>query len=228
MANIELDLVESPRLLPAVIGTNGQGARIVSGEIVWHDSAADSEKLGGVAANLYALKTYVDALIAGLSWKTKVKAATTVAGTLASDFENGDTIDGVVLATDDRILIKDQAVATENGIYVVNASGAPTRATDADSGAELVNASVYVSEGTANADKQFVCTTNAPITLGATNIVFTVFSSGGGGSWGSITGTLNDQTDLQAELDAKQDAIITVSTTAPVSPNVNEIWIDIS
>jgi hypothetical protein len=125
-------------------------------------------------------KSYADALVAGLSWKQSVRAATAAAGTLASSFENGDAIDGVTLATGDRILIKNQAAASENGIYTVNASGAPTRATDADSAAELVNASVYVSEGTANADKQFVCTTNAPITLGSTSITFVQLATGGG------------------------------------------------
>ncbi len=126
-----------------------------------------------------ANKSYVDAGIAGLAWKQRVRAATAIAGTLASSFENGDTIDGVVLATGDRILIKDQAAGTENGIYTVNAAGAPTRATDADSGTELVNASVYASEGTANGDKQFVCTTDSPIAVGATSITFVEFSSGG-------------------------------------------------
>jgi hypothetical protein len=137
-----------------------------------------------------AQQAAIDAAIAGLSWKAKVRAATTAAGTLATDFENGDSIDGVTLATGDRILIKNQASATENGIYVVAASGAPTRSTDADSGAELVNASVYVSEGTANADKQFVCTTNATITIGSTNITFTEFSSGGLSGLGSTDNAL--------------------------------------
>lgn len=127
-----------------------------------------------------ATRAYADALVAGLSWKQAVRVATTATGTLATAFENGDTVDGVTLATGDRILLKNQSSATENGIYVVAASGAPARASDADSGAELVNASVYVQEGTTNADKQFVCTTNAPITIGATNITFAEFSSGGG------------------------------------------------
>lgn len=107
-----------------------------------------------------------------LSWKDTVRAATTVAGTLATSFENGDTIDGVTLATNDRILIKNQASGAENGIYTVNASGAPTRSTDADVAAELVGAACFVSEGTANADKIFFCTTNAPITLNTTPLVF--------------------------------------------------------
>lgn len=136
---------------------------------------------------LYATPADVNAAINGNSWKKAVRAATAVAGTLASSFENGDAIDGVTLATGDRILIKDQAAPAENGIYVVAASGAPARAADADSGAELVNASVYVSEGTTNADKQFVCTTNAPITINVTGLTFTVFSSGGGGALDDLT-----------------------------------------
>jgi hypothetical protein len=128
-----------------------------------------------------AIKAYVDALLAGLSWKQAVRAATTAAVTLATDLENGDSIDGVTLATGNRILVKNQAAPAENGIYVVAASGAPTRATDADSGAELVNASVYVSEGTTLADTQWTCTTNATITVGSTSLAFAQLSSGGGG-----------------------------------------------
>ena len=63
------------------------------------------------------------------------RVATIAAGTLASDFENGDTIDSVVLATGDRILIKDQASGVENGIYIVQATGAPVRADDLTDGA---------------------------------------------------------------------------------------------
>lgn len=108
--------------------------------------------------------------------KESVRAATTVAGVLATSFENLDVIDGVTLATGDRILIKDQAAGAENGIYTVNSSGAPTRATDADTSAE-VTAGMYtfVSEGTTNADSGFVLATNDPITLGVTALVFTQF-----------------------------------------------------
>lgn len=123
-----------------------------------------------------ATKTYVDNLVAGLKWKKSVVVATTAAGALATDFENGDTVDGVVLATNDRILIKDQASAIENGIYIVAASGAPTRATDADTGSELVSASVLVEKGTVNADKGFVCT-NDSITIGVDNITFIAFAN---------------------------------------------------
>lgn len=109
----------------------------------------------------------------------KVRAATTAAITLATDLENADTIDGVTLATGDRVLVKDQASGAENGVYVVAATGAPTRATDADSSAELVNYACFVAEGTTNADKFFQCTTNATITVDTTALTFTEFTSGG-------------------------------------------------
>lgn len=119
-----------------------------------------------------ATKFYVDALAQSISWKAPVRAATTAAGTLASSFENGDVIDGVTLATGDRILIKDQAAGAENGIYTVNASGAPTRATDTDTAGEILQAAVLVEEGTTLADTLWVNSTNAPITLNTTALVF--------------------------------------------------------
>ena len=131
-------------------------------------------------ANDVASKSYVDGAVTGLDVKQSVRAATTAAGTLASDFENGDTIDGVTLATGDRILIKDQADGTENGVYTVNASGAPTRATDFDADSEVTaGAFFFVEEGTTNADSGFVLSTNDDITVGSTALTFTQFSGTG-------------------------------------------------
>lgn len=130
-----------------------------------------------VAATDAATKAYVDSAIAGFKWKASVRAATTAAGTLATSFANGQTVDGVVLATGNRILLKNQAAGADNGIYTVNASGAPTRATDADASAELISAAMFVEEGTANADKAFVCTNNTGIVVGTTALVFTAFAS---------------------------------------------------
>jgi hypothetical protein len=103
-----------------------------------------------VDTNTIASKTYVDGLVQGLSVKDSVRAATAVAGTLATSFENGDTVGGVVVATGDRILIKNQADGLENGIYVVAASGAPARAADADPTASELDEGSYVlvTEGT--------------------------------------------------------------------------------
>lgn len=96
------------------------------------------------------------------AWKQPVRCATAAAGTLASSFENGDTAGGVTLATGDRILIKDQAAAEENGIYVVAASGAPDRAYDMDVDDECVGAHVYVIEGTNGGTTWRCSNTTAP------------------------------------------------------------------
>lgn len=122
-----------------------------------------------------ATKAYVQSLINGVSWKSVARAATTTAGTLATSFANGSVIDAITLATGDRILIKDQVSQIENGIYVVNASGAPTRSVDANTGSQLVNAAIVITNGTVNAGKGFVQTTPGPITLGTSNIVWAQF-----------------------------------------------------
>lgn len=126
-----------------------------------------------------ANKSYVDSVAQGLDTKASVVAATTTNGTLATAFANGQVVDGVTLATGDRLLIKNQTDATANGIYTVNASGAPTRSTDMDAGSEFPSAYVFVEQGTVNADTGWVCTNNAPVTLGSTNIVWAQFSGAG-------------------------------------------------
>jgi hypothetical protein len=124
-----------------------------------------------------ATKSYVDSAAQGIDWKASVRAATTTNVTLASDLENGDTLDGVTLATGNRILVKNQSTGSENGIYVVKASGAPDRSTDADTDAELTsNFAVFVEEGTANADQGYVLTNDGAITVGTTALTFTQFT----------------------------------------------------
>lgn len=129
-----------------------------------------------------AVKTYADtaiaAAIAGLSWKEEVRAATTVTGVLATAYIVGAVVDGVTLALGDRILLKNQSGGTANGIYTVNLIGAPTRSTDANTGPELVSAACSVSEGTANADTAWTCTTIAPIVIGTTPLVWAAAPAG--------------------------------------------------
>jgi hypothetical protein len=108
-----------------------------------------------------------------------VIAATTTNATLATAYANGQVVDGVTLTTGDRILIKNQTDQTANGIYTVNASGAPTRSTDMNAGSEFPSAYVFVEQGTTNADTGWVCTNNSPVTLGSTNIVWAQFSGAG-------------------------------------------------
>jgi hypothetical protein len=131
-----------------------------------------------VSANDAARKADVDAARAGLDVKDSVRAATTASISLATDLENGDIIDGVTLTTGDRVLVKDQATPSQNGIYVVAASGAASRATDADANAEVTSGlAVFVTEGTANGDRMFVLTTNDPIVVDTTALTFTLYSS---------------------------------------------------
>jgi hypothetical protein len=116
--------------------------------------------------------------VQGFRWKDPVRAAS--AGNLT--LSGTQTVDGVALIANDRVLVKDQSSGANNGIYIVQA-GSWVRATDADLAAEILQMSVFVQEGTANADKQFLLTTDAPITLGTTSLTFTQVNGGGGGSY---------------------------------------------
>ena len=146
-----------------------------------------------------ATKAYVDSAAQGIDWKASVRAATTANITLASDLENGDTLDGVTLATGDRVLVKNQSTGSENGIYVVAASGAPTRSTDCDTAAELTsNFAVFVEEGTTNADQGYVLTNDGAITVGTTALAFTQFT----GLGQIIAGTGLDKTGNTLDIDS--------------------------
>jgi hypothetical protein len=146
-----------------------------------------------VAGTDAANKNYVDTAVTGLSWKQAVRVATTANGTLATAFANGQTVDGVTLVTGNRILLKNQSAGAENGIYTVNASGAPTRASDADTSAELQGLAVMVQEGTTNQNTQWIQTVDGTITVGTTALVFAQFGGGAAYTAGNgLTLTAND------------------------------------
>lgn len=163
-----------------------------------------------------ATKGYVDAARSGLDVKQSVRVATTGPVTLATSLENGDTLDGVTLATGDRILVKDQSTASENGVYVVNSSGAPTRATDFDSSAEVTpGAFTFVEEGTANGDSGWVLTNNGSITVGTTGLVFAQFSGAGqitAGAGLTKTGNTIDAVGTSNRITVNADSIDIAST----------------
>jgi len=124
-----------------------------------------------------ATKQYVDGVAAGLTYKAAVRAKTTGSNiTLASAAPN--TLDGVTLAANDRILVTDQTAPAENGIYYVStlgtgANGVWTRSTDANTSAQVPGGTTaFVNEGTANADTAWTLITNNPITLGTTGLTF--------------------------------------------------------
>ena len=127
-----------------------------------------------------ATKTYVDNLVTGLKTRIICRSATTANISLATDLENGDTLDGVTLATDDKVLVKNQTTTSQNGIYVVVASGTASRDPDFDPVAELAGQLTIIKEGTTNADTMWICTTDSG-TIGSATITFSqVFPSAGG------------------------------------------------
>jgi len=173
-------------------------------------------------------KNYVDDRIAGLAWKDSVRAATT-----ANVTQSGlAAIDGVTPVAGDRVLCKDQSSPAFNGIWVT-ASGAWTRATDADINTELPGAAVFVEEGTVNADTAWTCTANNPIVLGTTSLPWVQFAGGGAVTAGAgLTqsgNTLNVIGDASITVTADQISRATLSgdVTAPAGANTLTIGNDV-
>lgn len=140
--------------------------------LVYRDSNARFRAADPSAAQDVATKNYVDSVASGLDVKQSVRAATTGNITLSG----AQTIDGVTLVAGDRVLVKDQSTASENGIYVV-ATGAWSRSADADSDAEVTpSLFTFVEDGTTNADTGWTLTNNGAVTLGTTSLVFAQFT----------------------------------------------------
>lgn len=122
-----------------------------------------------------ASTAFVNAAVAaaqlGIVKRTSVRAATTANITIATALNNGDTLDGVTLVTDDLVLVKNQSSPEQNGIYVVGAS--PGRSTQYDTFDEHPGSQIVVQEGSANADTIWMCTANVGGTLNTTSITYT-------------------------------------------------------
>ena len=172
---------------------NADGSIVVNADDIQVGILASDAQHGSHSGGLHSLatpgtpgemsaadKTKLDTLVSPgfVDPKQSVRAATLIAGTLASDFDDGKTIDGVVLATGDRILIKNQASGAENGIYDVVASGAPSRASDMPAASEAAGNSTFIEEGS-QADTGWVCTTDGPTDIVGTDpLAFAQFTSG--------------------------------------------------
>jgi len=195
-----------------------------------------------------ATKAYVDGVANGLDVKESVRYASTAnaagtynngAGTITAGSNGAFSIDGQTPSASDRILLKNQTDATENGIYVVTTVGdgasayVLTRGPDADTAAELTGGTFFfVEEGTANADNGYVATHNGTPTLGTTNITFSQFSGAGQISAGDAltkTGnTLNvavDDSSIEVSGDALQIKASGVGTNQLASNAVTTIKI---
>ena len=219
--------------------------------------ALNSQRITGMGAPSAgtdaATKDYVDAARTGISVKDPVRVATAAAlpactyaaGVLTATAAAVLTVDGVAVALNDRILVKNEALGKYNGIYFVSQLGTAgvvwklTRATDCDAAAELkAGMAVWVNEGTDNSDSRWVLTTNDTITLDTTALVFTKdfqasdIVPGGGmtksGNQLDVVGTANritvnaDSVDI-ASTYVGQTSITTLGTITAGTWNGNDI-----
>ena len=177
-------------------------------------------------------KSYVDQAVAGLRTRTIAECASTANVTISSALEAGDAIDGVTLVAGDRVLLKDQSTATENGLYIAVASGAGAASRDPehDTIAELSGGMVVVNQGSVNDNKIFLCTTDSDGSLGSTSITYTVITPSNSGTVTSITaGTgLTGGTITAAGTIAIDSTVATLAGTQTLtnktltSPKINE------
>lgn len=176
------------------------------------ESAITPTELGYLTGASSNLQTQIDALVSGLSWKQAVRARTTANIVLSG----AQTIDGVSVIAGDRVLVMNQSLGTDNGIYLC-ASGAWSRTTDANTGAKILQATCAVEEGTLYADKQYVCTTDAPIVIGATSIAFALV----GGT--TYVGTTN-QIDVTGNVISISATYLGQSSITTVGTVVTGVW----
>lgn len=146
-----------------------------------------------------ASKSYVDSLVEGLAWKDSCRVATQANLNLASP---GATIDGITMASQDRVLVRAQSTASENGIYVWNgASTAMTRSLDASTFAELEQAVTTVEEGTSAATSYRQDQVNG--TIGSSSVSWVTFGAAAPAASETTAGIAELAT--QAETDAGTD-----------------------
>jgi len=152
-----------------------------------------------------ANKSYVDGVAQGLDVKDSVVAATTANITLSGT----QTIDGVSVSANDRVLVKNQSTGSQNGLYLCKA-GSWVRTDDLAAGADAAGMFTFVEQGTANGDKGFVCTTNkGSASVGSDSLAFSQFSSSGDITAGD--GLDKSGTELSLDLKANSGLVITSS-----------------
>ena len=185
----------------------------------------------GFGSDSLVNKSYVDSVANGLDVKASVRVATTAnltatydnaAGTLTANSNGAISVDGVTLVVNDRVLVKDQSTAAQNGFYKVTATGGAgaafvlTRTPDADAASELTaGAFTFTEEGTANADNGYVLSTNGAITLGTTGITFEQFSGAGqiaAGNGLTKTGNTIDVVGTADKITVSANALTIAST----------------
>jgi hypothetical protein len=175
----DIEAFEQVQLSPAIygIGAGTQSAIRTAVEFVLTDtkSVVISQRYNN---NPWAMRiTTIASETPNIDIRDSVRCASTGPVNITNALEAGDTIDGVTLAEFDRVLLKNQSTASQNGVYVVPASGAASRATDFDTSGEVTTGAMFtVDEGTANGEKAFELTTTGTITVGSTALTFTEFT----------------------------------------------------
>lgn len=151
-----------------------------------------------------ATKGYVDGVVDGLKWKQPARAIETSSNITLSGLQ---TIDGVSLVANDRVLLTAQLTGSENGIWLVQA-GAWTRPADFNTGDGAANAALFISEGTLNSDTRWVCTNDSGSDVIDTDaLVFVEF----GGLSEIIAGAGLTKTANTLDVVANVDGSITVN-----------------
>jgi hypothetical protein len=168
------------------------------------------------SGNDVTTKTYVDDLVAGLKTRIITRVATTANINLSTDLENGDTLDGITLATGNKILVNNQTDQTENGIYIVPVSGTASRDPNFDTVAELAGQLVIVQEGSTNADKIYLCTTDNSGSIGSVNITFSQVQP-------QFTGTVSSVTVADAGSSEISVSGSPITTSGTITLGVNSI-----
>jgi hypothetical protein len=206
----------------AIVGTSD--AQTISNKTLGSDLSAGNYKITSLGTPTQstdaATKAYVDSVTEGLHIHASAVAATTANISMSNDLEVGDVIDGVTLATGDRVLVKNQNTASENGIYVVQATGAAVRALDFDQPAEVDGGDfIFVTGGTVNDNTGWVQTSTGVTTIGTDPIYFTQFSGAGtylAGNGLTLTGnTFTIDTTVTTDLTSAQ-TLTNKTLTSPV------------
>ena len=165
-------------------------------------------------------KAYVDSVSQGLDVKQSVRVSTTANVDLSTALEAGDAIDGVTLVAGNRVLVKHQTSGAENGLYVVQASGAAVRADDANISSEVTAGFfTFVEEGTLYGNTGWVLTTDNPITLGTTALTFTQFS--GTGTFTAGSGLTLNGTEFSVDVTPSSGSASLTNTGGAVEVKLN-------
>lgn len=147
----------------------------------------------------------LNAAVEGTNWKDSVRVASVSNINLASP---GATIDGVTMAANDRVLVKDQSTASQNGLYVWNGAAVPmTRSLDASTAGELEQAIVTVEEGTSAGSSYRQTTVN--FTLDSGSIAFTPFGNSVGAASESTAGKAELATQAETDTGTDDATIVT-------------------